>query len=134
MRGDAGLRRWMRRHPRWRQVAITPANRPGAKLFARHWRGAGGVGVASTMGLPGIMNGFPIITVLTVTPLVGAVLLLVADAGQQRLARQIALAFSILGLFWAGLLWANFDPTATGLQFVKRHTWFPTLAPTYFLD
>jgi NADH-quinone oxidoreductase subunit M len=85
------------------------------------------------MGLPGIMNGFPIITVLTLTPLVGAVLLLVADAGQQRLARQMALAFSLVGLFWAALLWANFDPSATGQQFAEHHAWIPTLGAEYFV-
>jgi len=85
------------------------------------------------MGLSRIMNGFPLITVLTATPLVGAVLLLRAKAGNERLARQMALAFSLVGLFWAVLLWANFDPSATGLQFAEHHAWIPTLGAEYFV-
>jgi len=79
------------------------------------------------------MNDFPLITVLTATPLVGAVLLLRAKAGNERLARQMALAFSLVGLFWAVLLWANFDPSATGLQFAEHHAWIPTLGAEYFV-
>src|SRR5260370_29684260 len=121
----------MRRNPGRRQAVGAPANRPGAKLFACHWRGAGGAGAVFIMWLPNVMNGFPLITILTVTPLVGAVLLLGAKAGSERLARQMALAFSLVGLFWAALLWANFYPTATGLQFVKRHDCIPTLGAEY---
>lgn len=79
------------------------------------------------------MNGFPLITVLTATPLVGALLLLGSKAGNERLARQMALAFSIIGLFWAALLWANFDPSATGQQFAEHHAWIPSLGAEYFV-
>src|SRR5204863_8341595 len=31
------------------------------------------------------------------------------------------------------LLWRNFDPTATGLQFVERHTWIPAIGAEYLV-
>ncbi len=79
------------------------------------------------------MNEFPFITVMTATPLLGALLLAMLNEGRKRLARGVALAFSVVGLGWAAWLWAHFDGAASGLQFVERHEWIPALGAQYFV-
>lgn len=79
------------------------------------------------------MNGFPWITALTLTPLIGAILLCGLEPHQNRLARGFALAFSLVSLGLAGILWANFDSSLGSLQFAERWSWVPTLGVEYFV-
>ena len=54
------------------------------------------------------MNSFPLLTVLTATPFVGAtVLLILAPKVNQGMARGLALAFSLLAAVFAIVLWAT---------------------------
>ena len=71
-----------------------------------------------------------LITTLILLPLVGA---LFTSAVRENLARGFALGFNVLTAFAAILLWRNFDPTATGLQFVERHTWIPAIGAEYLV-
>ena len=79
------------------------------------------------------MNHFPILSVLTATPIAGALLLFFMPASEARVARRWALAFSIAGLCWAALLWVNFDSSRGDLQFVEQHDWITDLGAQYFL-
>ncbi|MBI4328111.1 MAG: NADH-quinone oxidoreductase subunit M, partial [Chloroflexi bacterium] len=79
------------------------------------------------------MNQFPLLTVLTFTPLIGAVLLIGLNAEQQKLARALGLVFSLVSLVLAGCLWKSFDPASADLQFPERHVWIPTLGVDYFV-
>ncbi len=79
------------------------------------------------------MNHFPILTILTVTPLFGAFVMYLVPPESQRAARPLALAFGLFGFVWAILLWANFDASATQYQFVERHAWSEALGAQYFL-
>ncbi|MEW6304640.1 MAG: NADH-quinone oxidoreductase subunit M [Verrucomicrobiota bacterium] len=79
------------------------------------------------------MNDFPVITALTLVPLVGAVLVLGLEACQKKLARGLALGFSFVALALAVLVWLEFDPAQSDLQFVERHAWIPTLGVEYFV-
>lgn len=75
----------------------------------------------------------PLLSLLTLTPLAGAAVLLALPAPQKRVARQVALLFSGLALLGALALWLRFDPRAGGLQFVERHQWIPSLGVDYYL-
>ena len=78
------------------------------------------------------MNGLPILTLLTLVPLVGGVL--VAGLGEQkRFARGLSLAFAFVSLALTFVLWKSFDPASGELQFVERHGWIPSLGVNYFL-
>ena len=77
------------------------------------------------------MNGFPWLTTLTFTPLVGGLLLLGLE--KKGLTRWLALGFNLASLTLAVLIWRNFDPGSTELQFVKQHDWIPTLGVQYFV-
>ena len=77
------------------------------------------------------MNGLPIITILTLVPLVGAVI--VAGVGQEnkRLARSLAFGVSLLSLGIAIALWKSFDAASGLMQFEERHAWIPALGVDY---
>lgn len=77
------------------------------------------------------MNTFPFITALTFLPLFGAFVILGMPPEQKRLVRGMALAFSLLTLAVAALLWVRFQPAAVGLQFEETRAWIPMLAVRY---
>lgn len=79
------------------------------------------------------MNGWPILTTLTLTPLLGAFATWIIGRNNARAARTSAIAFSLLALLQAAWVVFRFDTTAAGLQFVERHEWIPTLHVDYFL-
>ena len=79
------------------------------------------------------MSGFPWITVLTLTPLVGGFVVIAVGARRSRLARCLALAFSFVSLALAALIWKHFDPASAELQFAKRHDWISKLGIEYFV-
>ena len=78
------------------------------------------------------MNGFPILTIITLLPLVTGIVV----AGlrrQERLARQVALGSSLLSLGLALGLWKVFNAASGELQFVEKHEWIATLGVNYFV-
>src|SRR5690349_250998 len=79
------------------------------------------------------MSKFPLITVMTFAPQVGAAMLLGIGSANKRLARGIALAFSLMGLVFAAILWAHFDGTSGERQFEERHSWIPSIGVQYFV-
>src|SRR6185295_13748327 len=79
------------------------------------------------------MSGLPLITILTLTPLVGAALVAGMEKEQRRLARWVGLGFSTLSLALAAVLWFQFDAKSGELQFVQRLDWIPSLNVQYFV-
>ncbi len=79
------------------------------------------------------MNEWPLLTLLTLTPVVGGLLLLGLGVEQPRLVKAVALGFSLVALALAGCVWAGFDPGAPGLQFEERYLWVPGLGVEYFV-
>ncbi|HXG48247.1 MAG TPA: NADH-quinone oxidoreductase subunit M [Methylomirabilota bacterium] len=79
------------------------------------------------------MNGLPLLTLLTLTPLVGAAVVAGLDSRQRSLARALGLFFNALALGGASLLWWRFDAASGALQFVERHVWIPSVGVEYFL-
>jgi NADH-quinone oxidoreductase subunit M len=79
------------------------------------------------------MNGHFVISIVTVTPLIGAVILAFLNPAHRRLAQMLALAFCLLGLLHALLLWVNFDATSGQIQFVERADWIPSIGVQYFV-
>jgi NADH-quinone oxidoreductase subunit M len=79
------------------------------------------------------MKGFPDLTILTLTPVIAALLLAGLDFSRRGSARAIALASSFITLAHALCLWSRFDPGVADLQFVESHAWIPSLGVKYFL-
>ncbi len=78
------------------------------------------------------MNTLPLLTVLTLIPLVGGGAVLLTP-GQSKLGRRVALAFGLLALGVAALLWAAFDTSQAGYQFAERVAWVSSLGIDYRL-
>ncbi len=73
------------------------------------------------------------ITLLTLIPLIGAVLVVCIGGEKKSLARGLALACSLASLALALVLWKSFDAASGELQFVEKHDWIPTLGVNYFV-
>lgn len=68
-----------------------------------------------------------LLTVITFLPTLGALILLfVGGKGQENLARWIALAVTLVTAVLSLVLWAGFDQTNTGFQFVENYNWIGT--------
>ena len=78
--------------------------------------------------MTGSMNGFPILTVLTVLPLVGAAIALFSG----RHARVVALATTLAALALALLVWTKL-PADGSIGLVERAAWAPSLGIEYHL-
>jgi NADH-quinone oxidoreductase subunit M len=72
------------------------------------------------------MNTLPIITLLTLLPLVGGVLVVGLDDSRKGLARGLALTFSLAALAVVLAMWFQYDAAAGTLQFGERHEWIST--------
>jgi NADH-quinone oxidoreductase subunit M len=79
------------------------------------------------------MNEFPLLTMLTLTPLLGGLMVLGVQSQNQRAARTLALLATLASLAQAALLWVKFDRTQTGLQFGELCDWIPALGVQYHL-
>jgi NADH-quinone oxidoreductase subunit M len=77
------------------------------------------------------MNGFPWITLLTLTPLAGALLILLTAGKNRDAARGLALAASGAAFAVTLYLWRIFNGASGVLQFQERHAWIPALGVDY---
>ncbi|HEY3119778.1 MAG TPA: NADH-quinone oxidoreductase subunit M [Vicinamibacteria bacterium] len=73
-----------------------------------------------------------LLSVITYTPLVGAVVLLFLPRGRDDAVRWVANAFGVLGFLVSLPLWFWFDRTAVGFQFNEIHPWIPAIGVQYF--
>lgn len=78
------------------------------------------------------MSAIPVITLLTLIPLVAGLGILVGRPGAV-LARRVAVGAAGLVLLGALALWAGFDPGMAGMQHAERHAWVPALGIEYAL-
>jgi len=74
-----------------------------------------------------------ILTILTFLPLGAGVLVALLGPDRQKLGRNLAFAASLLALALTVTLWALFDNSRSGMQFVERVPWVPSLGIEYHL-
>ena len=82
------------------------------------------------------MVSWPILSVITFLPLVGAVFCLVVQGPKEavdRNCRSAALITSLVTFVISLLLWINFDPTKAGFQFEEKLAWVPALNIGYHM-
>ncbi|HVJ08018.1 MAG TPA: NADH-quinone oxidoreductase subunit M [Acidisarcina sp.] len=84
------------------------------------------------------MTTLPVLTILTLMPVVGALLILfIGQASDSvrtdRVARALAVGFSLAALLFTLGLWHAFQPASNGLQFQEQHAWIPSLNIQYHL-
>src|SRR3981081_525997 len=77
------------------------------------------------------MTAFPLITILTAVPLIGAFGVLGLGGKNKNLARGLALTFSFIALALTLVLWHRFNPASGELQFEELHAWIPVIGVQY---
>ena len=70
---------------------------------------------------------FPVLSVITFTPMVAAVLILLLPAQRRNETRAVALAAATFALILSFWVYLNYDQAAGGYQFVERYSWLPAL-------
>ncbi|GEO82152.1 NADH-quinone oxidoreductase subunit M [Pararhodospirillum oryzae] len=82
------------------------------------------------------MSDFPVLSIITFLPLVGA-LFIVTVQGEEavvaRNARHVALLTTVFTFLLSLKLWVDFDPAQQGFQFVEKADWLPQYAISYHL-
>src|SRR4051812_18331281 len=82
------------------------------------------------------MVSWPILSVVTFLPLVGALFCLVDQGPKEavdRNCRSAALITSLVTFLVSLLLWVHFDPTKAGFQFEEKVAWIPALNIGYHM-
>jgi NADH-quinone oxidoreductase subunit M len=75
----------------------------------------------------------PVLTLLVLLPVIGAVLVLLMGKGRDGAVRQLTLGVSLLTFALGLYLWFHFDPSSADYQFVERHSWLPDFGVSYHL-
>src|SRR5215212_3273617 len=73
------------------------------------------------------MMNFPVLSIITFTPTVAAVIMLLLPAQRKNETRAVALAAAILALSLSFWVYFHYDQTAGGYQFVETYRWLPAL-------
>ncbi|MGC4853691.1 NADH-quinone oxidoreductase subunit M [Micromonospora sp. DT4] len=71
------------------------------------------------------MSNFPFLSVLTVAPLVGALVVAFLPRRSPELAKQVAFAWSLLVLVLSVVMWVSFNAGGDRFQFRESYTWIP---------
>lgn len=79
------------------------------------------------------MSSFPFLTILTAVPLIGGVAVVSIPASKAKLARGVALAFSLAALALALGLCGQMNHASGIMQLEERHAWAPSLGIEYHL-
>ncbi|WP_018222467.1 NADH-quinone oxidoreductase subunit M [Salinispora pacifica] len=71
------------------------------------------------------MSDFPFLSVLTVAPLVGALVVAVLPRRRPELAKQVALGWSLLVLALSVVMWVTWQTGGDRFQFRESYPWIP---------
>ena len=70
---------------------------------------------------------FPFLSLIVFTPLVAALIILLYKPQQKNAIRWTALGAALFALVLSSLVYATYDKTLAGYQFVEKYTWMPML-------
>ena len=77
--------------------------------------------------------GFPLLTLITFFPLLGAAVLLFVDREKKEMIRWITLLVALLEFLFSLPLFFNFRLDTGAMQFVEKVPWIPDYGITYYL-
>ncbi len=72
------------------------------------------------------MTDFPFLSILTVLPLIGAVVVAVIPKAKAELAKIVALGWSLLVLVLSVFMWIAFETKGDRFQFRESYAWIPS--------
>jgi len=70
---------------------------------------------------------FPVLSVITFTPMVAALIILMLPAQRKNEARGVALAAATFALILSFWVYLTYDQSAAGYQFIEKYNWLPAL-------
>ncbi|MFB0546249.1 MAG: NuoM family protein, partial [Anaerolineae bacterium] len=76
---------------------------------------------------------FPILTLITFTPLLGAILVLLIPREREDVIRRLSIVISFIPLVLAAVLWFSYDQTRGGIQFEQVVEWIPAIGVRYHM-
>jgi NADH-quinone oxidoreductase subunit M len=79
------------------------------------------------------MDTFPLLTLILLCPVVGTLAILVVPDDNHKWVRGIALGVSLVAAVLAVIMYALYDRSVAGFQFVEQHRWVPALNSTYHI-
>ncbi len=82
------------------------------------------------------MNSWPLLSLTTFVPLIGAAFILMIRGEAEVVARNahnVALWTSLITLLLALAVWANFDPKSAAFQLEERAAWIPAFNISYHM-
>jgi NADH-quinone oxidoreductase subunit M len=74
---------------------------------------------------------FPILTLITFTPLLGAILVLFIPREREDVIRRLTIVISLIPLALAAILWFSYDQARGGIQFEQIIEWIPAVSVRY---
>jgi NADH-quinone oxidoreductase subunit M len=73
---------------------------------------------------------FPVLSIITLTPFVAALIILMIPAQRKNEARAVALASAVFALVLSAWVYFSYDQAAKGYQFLEQYNWLPALGIT----
>jgi len=70
---------------------------------------------------------FPVLSVITFTPIVAALIMLLMPAHRKNEVRAVALAAATFALILAAWAYFSYDQSVAGYQFTEKYDWLPAL-------
>ncbi|MGI6208306.1 MAG: complex I subunit 4 family protein [Anaerolineae bacterium] len=77
--------------------------------------------------------GFPILSLVTFLPLLGALMVLLLPAENTRAIKQVSVGTAVVGLGLGTIIWSAYDRATGGLQFVELARWIPGIDVNYYM-
>jgi NADH-quinone oxidoreductase subunit M len=77
--------------------------------------------------------GYPLLSLILFTPLVGAIVLLLMSRRNEQGIRWIANGFTAIGFLVSVPLWFQYNAQNPEYQFVEQVSWIPSIGAQYFL-
>ncbi len=70
---------------------------------------------------------FPVLSIITFTPIVAGLIILLLPANRKTEARAVALAAAFLALILSAWMYFTYDQVTAGYQFIEKYDWLPVL-------
>ncbi len=75
----------------------------------------------------------PILSIILLCPVIGALLLFLVPDGKEKLVRGISLMSALVATFFSVWMFMVYDRAAAGFQFAEQYAWVPSLNSTYHI-
>ncbi len=77
--------------------------------------------------------GFPGLSIITFTPLLGALVIMFINQERKQLIQITALTFAVISLIFGLYIFTQFSTAGHSMQFVEKYSWIPSLGVSYHL-